>query len=127
MITVMPMMTLTITSPPPAIVPLLDSAQAGDGRVATGHAADFEHEEAHKVAAGPVAAVGAEHVQILNFQRSAVGREKEVELAVLKRRELFSPVCFGVSLQEGGRVGRGGVERTDRVHDLRWKGCSGRE
>ena len=66
------------------MIPLLDRAQADDGRVATGHAANFEHEEAHKVAAGPVAAVGAEHVQILNLQRAGVGREEEVELAVLR-------------------------------------------
>ncbi len=65
-----------------ALLPLR-RAHARQRRGAARHAARLKHDEAHKVARRPVAAVRAEHVQVLNLERAAAGGQKVVNLAIL--------------------------------------------
>lgn len=50
-------------------------------------ASDFNNNKAHEVSQGPVAAMRAEHVQVLNVEGPAAAREEVVDLAVVVEEE----------------------------------------
>lgn len=50
-------------------------------------ASDFDDDKAHEVSQGPVAAMRAEHVQVLDVQGPAAAREEVVDLAVVVEEE----------------------------------------
>ena len=60
-------------------------------------ASDFNNDKAYEVSQGPVAAMRAEHVQVLNVEGPAAAREEVVDLAVVIEEEhaLFGDFFMG--------------------------------
>lgn len=70
----------------------------------------LHHDEAHKISAIPIAAVGAQHVQVLNLERARAGAEEVVDLHVVVQEQelLLGNLLFGevvrLELDGGGEA-----------------------